>query len=65
MAKQGKLACFNCTKEVDENYLRNVDPDEYDDIVSWYGLVHLSGPKEQFEADGTVVMCQECCLLAL
>lgn len=60
------MECFNCrTHLADNSAFLNLDEVEFEEVVSWFGLIHIDGPDEQFDEDGNVVMCPACISLAL
>lgn len=59
------MNCYNCTKEVSTNTLAELDQEDWDQVVEWFGLIRCEGPDSQFDSHGTVVICRECCNLAL
>lgn len=60
------MRCFNCTREVPNNEtFRQLDNADFDDVVDWFSLIHIDGDDDQFEEDGTVVICNDCVHLAL
>lgn len=64
------LRCYVCDTAHPKAYAEQVargdvgpyadDPDRELAVIDWYGLIHLTGPADQFTDDGVVFVCPEC-----
>lgn len=57
--------CFACGADTSENALARCDEQQSCIIECEYSLVHCTGPKYTFDADGVPVICAGCVQKAL
>lgn len=54
------MHCTMCRTEVETNPMSDLDEATYDLVVAEYTLIHLTGPEDEFDAEGAVVVCERC-----
>lgn len=54
------MHCTMCRTMVETNPMSVLDEATYDLVVSKYTLIHLTGPDDEFDTEGTVVVCEQC-----
>src|SRR4051812_31268687 len=58
--REVNMRCYVCTREVEDNPFADLDDTDTEMVVSEYTLVRCTGTDDEFDADGTVVVCGEC-----